>query len=127
MRRMPRHRIQPAFLRFAQRRRRENVTAPAPAAVSVPVLSNTTASTRASVSSTYGFFRKTLRRASTRCAVPKANGAASASAHGHATISTDVNAFSAIAGFTKAQNAAAPTAITITSLVNRWLYVLVSD
>ncbi len=38
--------------------------------------------------------RKIFSRASSRCTVPCVSGAASASAHGHATIKTEVNAFS---------------------------------
>ncbi len=61
-------------------------------------------------------FQKTPMRASNRCAVPSANGAASASAHGHATISTEVNALSAPADRRRHTNhkIAAPTAIAMT-------------
>ncbi len=69
----------------------QNLIAPAPEAVSVPVLSKTTVSTRASVSMTAAFLRKTLRRARTRWAVPSAKGAARARAQGQATINTDTN------------------------------------
>ena len=60
-------------------------------------------------SRTSAFLRKTCIRASSRCAVPSANGAASASAHGHATISTEVNALSPRPASPAAtQNTAAP-------------------
>ena len=42
-------------------------------------------------SMTEGFLRKTFRRARMRWAVPRVKGAASASAHGQATINTDTN------------------------------------
>ena len=47
-------------------------------------------------STTSAFFKKIFRRARIRCAVPCVSGAASASAHGQATIRTEVKAFNAL-------------------------------
>ena len=88
---------------------------------SVPVLSKTMESTCAMRSSTRAFPEKHWRRASIRCAVPSANGAASASAQGHATINTEVNAFSPRRIAAKHQNNAAPIAIAMTIYVKRRL------
>ena len=65
--------------------------------------------------------RNTFLRASQRCAVPSVSGAASASAHGHATMSTDAKAFSATLASTNIQNPAAATATPTTIKVKRRL------
>ena len=57
--------------------------------------------------------------------MPRVNGAASASAQGHATMSTEVNDFTARAGSTNAQNTAAPVAMARMIQVNRGLKRLV--
>jgi hypothetical protein len=104
MRRVPRERTDP--VRFFRRQFRtrfrtlkpalpQNSTPRASAQVSVPVLSKTMVSTPAMRSMTSAFFKKIFSRASSRCAVPCVSGAASASAHGQATIKTDVKAFKA--------------------------------
>ncbi|MBI2927121.1 MAG: hypothetical protein HYY24_15605 [Verrucomicrobia bacterium] len=53
--------------------------------------------------------------------MPRANGAASARAQGHATINTDVKALTDKDGSKTAQTKADPKAIPITILVNRRL------
>ena len=98
-----------------------NSTPRASAIVSVPVLSKTIVSTSAMRSMTSALFRKIFSRARIRCAVPCVSGAASASAHGHATISTETKALSAFDASAKIQNTAAASATPMTSRVKRLL------
>jgi len=94
---------------------------PAPGEVNVPVLSSTRVSTALIRSTTCALRRNAFSRARQRCAVPSVSGAANASAHGQATMSTDVNAFIARLASANNQNAADTNAMPMTPNVNRRL------
>ena len=115
-RRAAEHAGERARARLVQRRRARRPAAAAtamrfrPGSVSVPVLSKQTVSSAASASSASKRCTRTPRRTSAPAAASSADGAASESAHGQVTISTETATQTARDGSMNDQATAAPAA-----------------